>query len=105
MISTKKHTYSVELSDMKPGDRLKVRSKEWYDGIRSSQGGTLWPRDPSGEDLQYSFTTEMSKLCGKEVTLVEIYKSVYGPGAARIREDLGFFSLSGWMFEIQEQKT
>lgn len=97
MISTKKHIYSVELSDLKPGDRLKVRSKEWYDGIRLSQGGTWWPRDPSGEDMQYTFTTEMSKLCGKEVTLVEICKS----GDARIREDMGFYSWSGWMFENQ----
>lgn len=75
-VSTGRHTYRKTFHDLKVGDRLKVRSKKWYD----CRKGYCAQDDSVGtQNLHHDiFSYEMAQFCGKEVTVYELTELANG---------------------------
>lgn len=69
----------------KVGDKVRVKSKDWYDENKDIYGNV---------SVKHYFTTEMSKWCGKEVIIEEVIDDLY-----RIKNDENKWSWSDEMFE------
>lgn len=72
----------------KVGDKVKVKSKEWYEENKGEDGIVRIP---------HSFVKEMSEWCGKEVTIYAIYGNTY-----KIENDENHWT---WTDEMFEDKT
>ena len=98
-VSTCKHTYRKTFHDLKIGDRLRVRSKEWYD---SNKGYYAQVTSVGTRNLHYDiFSYDMAYFCGKEVTvseLTELANSGYNE-VISIEEDDQEYQWHIWMFE------
>lgn len=69
----------------KIGDKVRVKSKEWYDEYKG-ENGTV--------PIRFSFIEKMSNWCGKEVTIDAIYDDTY-----KIKEDENLYTWTDTMFE------
>lgn len=69
----------------KVGDKVRVKSKEWYDKNKDRNGRV---------NINYSFVEKMSNWCGKEVTIDAIYDDIY-----KIKEDENLYNWTDTMFE------
>ena len=93
----------VKFSDIKPGDKLIVKSLEWYVENRDE--------DDDNIDIGSTFVNEMLKFCGTVVTVERLYKEAYSTeddniydsgcedAAIFIKEDNGFYTWSLGMFK------
>ena len=55
----------------KPGDKVKIRSLEWYEANRDAYGRVYFPH------REHCFTPEMKRHCGKEAFIVYVYGEGY----------------------------
>lgn len=69
----------------KVGDKVRVKSKEWYDENQDTYGNV---------PIKNYFVAGMSKWCGKEVTIDAVYDDSY-----RIKEDNNEWLWTNEMFE------
>lgn len=69
----------------KVGDKVRVKSKEWYDENKDENGYV---------PVTNYFTKQMSKFCGKIVIIDEVFNSFY-----RIKNDKDNWCLTDEMFE------
>lgn len=72
----------------KVGDKVRVKSKEWYDENKDNYGNV---------SVKHYFTEQMSEWCGKEVTIDAIFDDFY-----RIKDDKDEWN---WTDEMFEDKT
>lgn len=72
----------------KVGDKVRIKSREWYDKNKGDDGDV---------DVPCGFTKEMSDLCGKDAVITLVYKRFYV-----INIDNGEFRWSDEMFEDSE---
>jgi len=92
----------VKFSDIKPGDKLIVKSLKWY----------VENKDEDDDiDIGSTFINEMSKFCGTVVTVERLSKETYYTGddniydsgcedaAIFIKEDDGLYTWSLGMFK------
>ena len=52
------------------GDKVRIKGKEWFDAQPKDENGSV----ECGAD---TFTEDMSRMCGKVVTISHVWKSVY----------------------------
>lgn len=75
----------------KVGDKVKVKSLDWYNENKNESGVIKGDND--------YFVDEMSKFCGKIVTIEHIKNSVSNSKFYIIEEDKNGYNWEDWMFE------
>lgn len=73
----------------KVGDKVRVKSKEWYDENKGELGSIVFSKN--------TFVPAMEKWCGKEVTIDNVFSYTY-----TIKEDKGIWN---WIDEMFEDET
>ena len=77
--------------EKKIGDKVRVRSREWYENNKSYYGDI--------ECGNHMFYREMSDWCGKVVTIINANGNFY-----HIREDDGIFKWTDEMIECKVEE-
>lgn len=92
----------VKFSDIKPGDKLIVKSLKWYEENKNENDDIA---------IGSTFVSEMSEFCETVVTVKRLYKETYSSddddiyedccedAAIFIKEDGGFYTWSLGMFK------
>ena len=73
---------------LKVGDKVKIKSLEWYNKNNNDQGTIYYASS--------SFNKDMSEYCGKETTILELEDEYY-----KLAIDNKEWYWESWMFEIQ----
>lgn len=76
--------------EYKVGDKIKIKSLEWYKTMTKNSFGTI-----DYEDNR--FTKDMTKYCGKEAIIEENDGGFY-----RLNIDVDYLVWSSWMFEDEQ---
>lgn len=77
----------------KAGDRVKIKSLDWYNENKNKQGNTSFPCQ-----VGVAFTSEMSFFCGQIVTITQI-EDIKDREFYHIREDKGVYVWADEMIE------
>ena len=85
----------------KVGDKVRIKSKEWFDENRQHLRGRVSGVAPGLKNGQcYSFIDPMSEYCGKEATIISTRERGYN-----IDIDMdGRWAWGDWMFEDEDEK-
>ena len=78
---------------LKIGDKIRIKSKEWFDSQDKTIYGSIAP--PKGQPCYFS--PLMSKYCGEICTIKQIRSS---PNTVKVNENI--YNWDSWMFDIVE---
>ena len=78
---------------LKVGDKVRIKSKEWFDSHDKTVYGSITP--PKGQPCYFS--PLMSKYCGEICTIKQIRSS---PNTVKVNENI--YNWGSWMFDIVE---
>ena len=78
---------------LKIGDKIRIKSKEWFDSQDKTIYGSIAP--PKGQPCYFS--PLMSKYCGEICTIKQIRSS---PNTVKVNENI--YNWGSWMFDIVE---
>lgn len=78
---------------LKVGDKIRIKSKEWFDSQDKTVYGSIAP--PKGQPCYFSHL--MSKYCGEICTIKQIRSS---PNTVKVNENI--YNWDSWMFDIVE---
>lgn len=86
---------------LKVGDRVRVKSREWYEANRDINGD-VYIKTPRGE---CRFNEDMAHWCGKVVTISKVDSTPFELYKFRIKEDMESWCWSSEMFDSDEPQS
>lgn len=87
---------------LKVGDKVRVKSKEWWDSLPKDKDGDYRPANDKLKAYYY-FNSNYAKHCNEELTIQQIDNSGtnYYPSYSVVENDL---TLEPWMFDVIESE-
>ena len=95
----------IDLDDILPGDRLLVKSIDWFDDLKELNSDGVEYEIRINKEF-FPLTEAMSKMCGKVVTVREVLRSGSGKGITWMAGCPSYLKIEensmGWLPEMFE---
>ena len=67
----------ILIMQYKVGDKVKIKSLEWYNANKNSEGSVIFKHTSAEYDYEMHFTKDDSQYCGKVLTIGGILDDCY----------------------------